>query len=294
MTALWHVEMPDGRRRWATGPVEDGPSHFLEAGLGLATLLADDGPSLADLDARTSSEPVPADTRVIAPVDRQEVWAVGVTYLRSRDARIEESKHAPDHYDRVYDAQRPELFFKSTPERVRGPGEAICVREDSSWDVPEPELALAVAADGAVVGYLVGDDVSSRSIEGQNPLYIPQAKIFTGGCALGPCIVPAAQVGSLDELRIALEVHRDGASVYRDEVSVADLKHRPADLASWLTRGLDFPHGVMLMTGTAIVPPVEFTLTPGDEVEITITGLGRLHNPVELLATGPAPSDEEG
>ena len=293
MTALWHVEDPEGQPRWAVGSVDTGPSRWLERSLSLGTLLAVGGPSLDELDELPTEGSVPAGARVLAPVDVQEVWAAGVTYLRSRDARMEESRHAPDHYDRVYDAQRPELFFKSTSDRVRGPGEAICVREDSSWDVPEPELATVIDAAGEVRGYLVGNDVSSRSIEGENPLYIPQAKIFTGGCALGPCIVPEQQVGPLDELRIGLEVRRSGDAVYEDEVSVADLKHPPTILAGWLTAALDFPSGVILLTGTAIVPPSDFTLTPGDEVAITISGLGRLHNPVELLATGPAPSDEE-
>lgn len=290
MTALFRIET-DGGRRWARGSAADGPTELLAEDVTLAVLLGPDGPALSDLGTLPGAGVVPADARIVAPVDAQEVWAAGVTYRRSRDARMEES-HAPDHYDRVYDAERPELFFKATPQRVRGTGEPIGVREDSTWDVPEPELGVVIDSAGKVVGYVLGDDVSSRSIEGANPLYLPQAKVYDGSCSLGPCIVPIAAAPEHTAMRIQLRVSRDGQDVYRDEVRVDDLRHAPQTLADWLFRGMPFPHGAVLLTGTAIVPPNEFTLRPGDEVEISVDGLGVLRNPVELVHTGPAPASD--
>ncbi len=286
MTALWQIEGPDGPR-WARGEADIGPVELLPEGVTLAALLAAEGPGLSDIDSMTSGGPVLSNAPLRAPVDQQEIWAAGVTYLRSRDARMEESKHAPDHYDRVYEAERPELFFKSTPDRVRAPDAAVAVREDSKWNVPEPELAAVIAADGEVVGYAIGDDVSSRTIEGENPLYLPQAKVYSGSCAIGPCIVPRDQAPELDQMQISLTVEREDETIYRDEVAVADLRRHPTVLAEWLFRGLSFPSGAILLTGTAIVPPSDFTLTPGDQIEMSITGLGVLRNQVELLRTGP-------
>ncbi len=291
MTALWKLDL-DGTSRWARGTA-DGPTELLAEDVTLTGLLQADGPSVADIDDLPGAGEVPSDARVLAPVDDQEVWAAGVTYLRSRDARKEESA-APDHYDHVYDAERPELFFKATPQRVRGVGEPIGVREDSEWDVPEPELGVVLDVAGQVVGYVIGDDVSSRSIEGENPLYLPQAKVYDGSCSLGPCIVPVDAAPTLSDMRIELTVSRDGEVVYRDQVSVDDLRHEPGVLGSWLYRSMPFPSGAVLLTGTAIVPPSEFTLTPGDEVAISIEGLGTLHNPVELVATGPATTAGKG
>lgn len=290
MAALWKLDV-DGEDRWARGDVDDGPTELLAVEVTLAGLLDAPGPTLAALDELPGAGPVPASAHLLAPVDRQEVWAAGVTYRRSRDARMQEST-APDHYDRVYAADRPELFFKSTPERVCGPEQPIGVREDSTWDVPEPELAAVVDPAGRVAGYVIGDDVSSRSIEGDNPLYLPQAKVYHGSCALGPCIVPVDQAPELAAMRIALQVSRDEETVYRDEVRVDDLRHAPEELASWLYRAMPFPAGAILLTGTAIVPPDDFTLAPGDVVEISIPGLGTLRNPVELVATG-RPRDED-
>lgn len=286
MAALWKLDV-DGVIRWARGSVDDGPTELLADDVTLSGLLDATEPTLGTIDELPGDGPVPTAARIVAPVDRQEVWAAGVTYRRSRDARMQEST-APDHYDRVYAADRPELFFKSTPERVRGPEQSIGVREDSTWDVPEPELAVVVDAAGRVAGYVVGNDVSSRSIEGDNPLYLPQAKVYQGSCALGPCIVPVDAAPELAAMRIALQVARDGVTIYRDEVRVDDLRHEPEDLASWLYRAMPFPAGAILLTGTAIVPPNDFTLMPGDLVEISIPGLGTLLNPVELVATGPS------
>ncbi len=284
MTALFQIQLHDGPR-WARGTAEAGPLQLLESDVTLEALLGPTGPTLADLDTLASDGPVPPGVTVLAPVDAQEVWAAGVTYLRSRDARMEEST-APDHYDLVYAADRPELFFKSTPQRVRGVGQEIGVRNDSAWDVPEPELGVVIDAAGIVVGYVLGNDVSSRTIEGENPLYLPQAKVYDASCAIGPCIVPIAQAPDLSAMLIELRVNRAGSVVYRDQVRVDDLRHAPQTLADWLYLGLPFPSGAILLTGTAIVPPNDFTLTAGDVVEISVDGLGILMNPVKLVATG--------
>lgn len=292
MTALFHVQLPDGPR-WARGTADGGPLELLAADLTLEGLLGPNGPTLADVADLPSVGPVPAGATMLAPVDAQEVWAAGVTYLRSRDARMEEST-APDHYDQVYAADRPELFFKSTPQRVRGVGQEIGVRKDSDWDVPEPELGVVIDAAGVVVGYVLGDDVSSRTIEGENPLYLPQAKLYDASCALGPCIVPIAHAPALADMLIELRVSREGSVVYRDQVRVDDLRHTPQALADWLYLGMPFPSGAILLTGTAIVPPNDFTLTAGDLVEISVDGLGTLTNPVKLVATGQVDSHRKG
>jgi 2-dehydro-3-deoxy-D-arabinonate dehydratase len=216
---------------------------------------------------------------VLAPVAGQEVWAAGVTFERSRVARMEESGQV-DFYDKVYTAARPELFPKAAPGRTRGPGEAIGIRIDSDWNVPEPELGLVADAAGRLVAYTVGDDVSSRSIEGENPLYLPQAKVYTGSCALGPALVPAADAPPLAALRILLTVRRGGANLYSDAVPLSDMRRMPDELLRWLFAAMDFPVGVVLLSGTSIVPPPDFTLRPGDEVEVDVPGIGTLINPV--------------
>jgi 2-dehydro-3-deoxy-D-arabinonate dehydratase len=227
---------------------------------------------------------IPANTVTFkAPIDRQEVWAAGVTYLRSRDARMEESSQR-DVYDRVYDADRPELFLKATPNRVSGPGEAIAIRGDSGWDVPEPELAILVNAHGELVGYTIGNDVSSRSIEGENPLYLPQAKVYSRCAALGPAVVTVDELPNVSNLEIQLTIRRDGKQLFQDSTATSQL-HRPlSDLMEYLQRDNEFPAGVFLMTGTGIVPPSEFTLQDGDEVTIRIEGIGSLVNPVIRLS----------
>jgi 2-dehydro-3-deoxy-D-arabinonate dehydratase len=225
--------------------------------------------------------PLADDARLLAPLDAQEVWAAGVTYERSKVARMEESEAGGDFYDLVYAAERPELFLKATPGRVVGPDAPIRVRRDSTWDVPEPELTLVIAASGAIVGYTIGNDVSSRSIEGENPLYLPQAKVFDGGCALGPVIALADGDGPDPRaLPIRMTIRREGETVYSGETSTARMRRTPEDLAGFLFRELGFPTGVFLMTGTGIVPPDDFTLRPGDVVEITLEGIGTLTNVV--------------
>lgn len=217
----------------------------------------------------------------LAPLVSQEVWAAGVTYYRSRDARMEESKEAGggDFYAKVYDADRPELFFKATPHRTVGPGGTVRVRRDSRWNVPEPELAVAVNREGRIFGYTICNDMSSRDIEGANPLYLPQAKVYDGSCALGPGLLLAA--GPLPAAtEIGLEIRRAGDVVFGGRVALTQLKRPPEDLVGWLLRDNSFPRGCYLSTGTGIIPPPEFSLQPGDEVRITIPPVGTLVNPV--------------
>lgn len=227
----------------------------------------------------------PAPVTLLAPVDGlTEVWAAGVTYLRSRDARIEES-HEPDVYDRVYGADRPELFFKSAAWRVCGPDAPIGIRADSPLNVPEPELALLVTASGEIAGYTVCDDVSSRSIEGENPLYLPQAKVYNGSCALGPSVLFAEDAPS--SFAISCSVSRGSSVVFSGTTSTSQLARPLPDLARWLYSSLDFPAGAVLSTGTGIVPDMSFTLEPGDVVSISISGIGTLSNPVVRLPLTP-------
>jgi 2-dehydro-3-deoxy-D-arabinonate dehydratase len=218
---------------------------------------------------------------ILAPVVSQEVWAAGVTYYRSRTARIEESKATGGGtcYERVYDAERPELFFKATGRRVVGPGQAVRIRSDAKWSVPEPELAILINADGAIVGYTIGNDMSSRDIEAENPLYLPQAKIYDGSCALGPCVLLSDQPPP-SKTFIQLEIVRKGKTVFAGRTTLAELKREPDDLAEFLFRDNSFPHGVFLLTGTGIVPEDEFTLSRGDTIRIGIDGIGTLENSV--------------
>jgi 2-dehydro-3-deoxy-D-arabinonate dehydratase len=282
--ALWRV-LAGGEYRLARGPAGQGPQELLPASRTIDGLLGGASGELAAAMNGPAAGPVPQHARIAAPIGSQEVWAAGVTYKRSRDARVLESG-TPDPYERVYRAERPELFLKAAPGRVRGPGEPVGIRDDSTWDVPEPELAVVADRSGQIVGYLNGNDMSSRSIEGENPLYLPQAKIYTGSCAVGPCLATPDELPDLVSLLVSLRVVRDGAEVFSDTVKVADLNRRPDDLMRWLFRALDFPVGVVLLTGTAIVPPPTFTLRAADEVIIATTGLGELRNTVEVI--GPA------
>ncbi|MGI6366999.1 MAG: fumarylacetoacetate hydrolase family protein [Anaerolineae bacterium] len=221
---------------------------------------------------------------LLAPIDRQEVWACGVTYEMSRSARMRESRE-PTIYEKVYDAERPEIFFKATPQRVVGPGEAVGIRADSTWDVPEAELTLLVTPALEIVGYTVGNDMSSRSIEGENPLYLPQAKVYDRCCALGPVVVLAEAVDPLN-LPITCRIEREGATVFSGETHTR-LIHRPlAELIHYLGRCNTFAAGVLVMTGTGVVPPDTFTLREGDTISLTIGQLGTLTNPVTVLPIG--------
>jgi 2-dehydro-3-deoxy-D-arabinonate dehydratase len=284
--ALWRVEV-DGRPRLARGPAAGPrPTELLDAGATVDGLLGGDPGALAGLLEGPAAGPVPEGARLLPPVGRQPVWAAGVTFARSRDARLEESAGL-DAYDKVYLAERPELFLKALPGAARGPGEPIGVRADSSWDVPEPELAVVADRHGRIVAYSIGNDVSSRSIEGENPLYLPQAKIYRGSCALGPCLVPVAEAPAPAAMHITLAIERDGAELFRDVCSVGDMKRTLPELVDWLWRGQELPLGAVLLSGTSIVPPPELTLRPGDQVAIAISGLGELRNPVELVDTAP-------
>ena len=218
---------------------------------------------------------------LLAPVDgRTEVWAAGVTYERSRDARMLESEKSADIYDLVYAAERPELFFKSAAWRVRGPGAPVSVRADSDVNVPEPELAVVLNSAGEVAGYTICNDMSSRSIEGENPLYLPQAKVYLGGCAVGPWITPAWEIPDPYDLTIGLTISRAGIVAWEGSAPTARLHRRIDELAAYLFREDDFPEGAVLSTGTSLVPDLPFTLRAGDKVSITISGIGVLTNPV--------------
>ena len=216
---------------------------------------------------------------LLKPTDNQEVWAAGVTYERSRIAREEESAGS-GIYDRVYSAARPEIFFKATPSRTVGPGEGVAIRVDASWNVPEPELALVVNQQLELVGFTVGNDMSSRDIEGENPLYLPQAKMYARCCALGPLIALRDSIGDPTNLPIKLEILRKGAIAFAAETNTRRIVRSFADLIGYLGRDNLFPDGVVLLTGTGIVPPDDFTLLAGDEVAISIEGIGTLRNPV--------------
>ena len=218
--------------------------------------------------------------RILAPLDEQEVWGAGVTYERSKVARQEESARGGSFYDQVYRADRPELFFKATPSRVVGPGQPIRVRRDSRWSVPEPELAMVLSPALKLVGFTIGNDVSARDIEGENPLYLPQAKVYDASCALGPCITLTESLPARAEIGIRLEIERGGTPLYQGETSLARMARGFEDLIAWLGRDNQFPNGVVLLTGTGIVPPDEFHLEAGDRVRIIIDGIGTLENPV--------------
>ncbi len=249
----------------------------------MAAILEPSDPSIL-LDQLPRNERLPRlalnEVRLLAPVEKQEVWAAGVTYLRSKKARMDESEFSANAYDRVYEAARPELFFKSLPEKVVGPGETIGIRIDSKWSVPEPELALVLNSRGEVAGYTIGNDMSSRDIEGENLLYLPQAKTYNRSCALGPVI---RMVASEEEARgwaIELEISRRGDKVFEGSTSVGNIRRSFSELSAYLFRSQLFPNGAILLTGTGIVPPDSFTLQKGDIVRIAIDGIGVLENEV--------------
>ena len=221
--------------------------------------------------------------QLLPPVERQEVWAAGVTYLRSKKARMDESEFSATAYDRVYEAERPELFFKALPEKVIGPGGPVGIRRDARWSVPEPELALVLNSLGKVVGYTIGNDMSSRDIEGENLLYLPQAKVYQGSCALGPWIEIGVTETTARDWKIRLEIQRDRRLAFSGETSVGQIKRSFDELAGFLFRSQRFSHGAVLLTGTGIVPPDNFSLQEGDLVQIEITGIGVLRNPVTIV-----------
>ncbi len=219
------------------------------------------------------------ETKILAPISKQEVWAAGVTYLRSRDARMEESKDAggADFYSKVYNAERPELFFKALPHRVAAHSEEVFIRKDSKWNVPEPELALFINSKGNISAYTIGNDMSSRDIEGENPLYLPQAKVYEKSAALGPCLYVCENQISLDA-SISIKIKRGNDVMFEGSIQLNRMKRKFAELAEYLFSEMKFEHGCFLMTGTGIVPPNDFTLNEGDEVEISIDKIGALKN----------------
>jgi 2-dehydro-3-deoxy-D-arabinonate dehydratase len=261
----------------------DGQCRRLPAGATIDALLTAANPHSTADEWFAAGTPAEQPDEVLAPIGTQEVWAAGVTYLRSRDARATESRDsgADVFYDRVYDAARPELFLKATPHRVVGPGGTVRIRTDSEWNVPEPELALVLDHSGRIVGHTIGNDMSSRSIEGDNPLYLPQAKVYRGCCALGPTIVLADQPPASDTV-IEMTIRRGDADVFAGRTTVSQMKRSFEELAEWLFRADDFPSGAFLLTGTGIVPPDDFTLAAGDEIAITMSDVGTLLNRVQL------------
>jgi 2-dehydro-3-deoxy-D-arabinonate dehydratase len=224
-----------------------------------------------------------AGARLLTPVESQEVWAAGVTYLRSKQARMEESEFSANAYDRVYAAVRPEIFFKSVPEKVVSPGDPVGIRSDARWNVPEPELALVMNSSAEIVGFTIGNDMSSRDIEGENLLYLPQAKIYAGSCAVGPWIVIGPTEDEVRQWSIRLEISRAGNRVFDGETQAGKIKRPFKELADYLFRSQRFPNGAILLTGAGVVPPDSFTLEAHDSVRITISGIGVLENPVMVV-----------
>jgi 2-dehydro-3-deoxy-D-arabinonate dehydratase len=277
---LCKVRQADGSV--SVGLFEAGGVKLLDHGGTLSSILhaADPAALVRSLTVRATL-PL-AQAKLLAPVDEQEVWAAGVTYKRSKVAREEESATtgASRFYDLVYTAARPELFFKAPARRVVHPGDAVRIRRDARWSVPEPELALVVSPALKIVGYTIGNDMSSRDIEGENPLYLPQAKFYDGSCSVGPVVTLAGFLPPLAEVAIRLTIRRGTATAFEGSTTLAQM-HRPLEeLVSWLGRETTFPDGVVLLTGTGIVPPDDFTLAVGDEIDIEVTGIGRLSSRV--------------
>jgi len=251
--------------------------HFVN----LAALLAADDVERAAAGLPTTGETIPlSQAKLLPPIDTQEVWAAGVTYKRSQTARMEESEAAASCYDRVYNSPRPEIFFKATPHRVRGTADALRIRRDATWNVPEPELTLVISPSLQIVGFTIGNDMSSRDIEGDNPLYLPQAKMYDQCCGLGPWITLAGSMPAREAIEIELAILRAGKQVFGGQTSVAQMARGFEELVGWLGRDNSFPSGAFLLTGTGIVPDSDFTLQPGDMVNITISGIGTLTNSI--------------
>jgi 2-dehydro-3-deoxy-D-arabinonate dehydratase len=266
------------------GVLTNGRIHFFSAGPVATITHYLDSDELVSLMKKTVDSPTDEvdlnDVKLLAPIDQQEVWAAGVTYKRSRTARMEESESAASCYDRVYESPRPEIFFKATPSRVVGPLNGLRIRSDSNWNVPEPEIAMVINSEKKLVGFTVGNDMSSRDIEGDNPLYLPQAKVYDQCCGLGPAITPVESMPSRKETTIELSIHRQGNEVYTGTTDADEMARSFEELLSWLIRDNSFPDGVIMLTGTGIVPDGNFGLEPGDEVLIHIAGIGTLQNHV--------------
>ena len=282
--ALGKARHPDGSIRMVV--IKGNSARFISPPSGeqsgFATILHSGQPDklAAELFDRSLENVSTEELKWMAPIDRQEVWAAGVTYLRSSEARQRESQGAAVFYDKVYGAERPELFLKATANRVKGPGEEVRFRSDSSWSVPEPEFALVINPSGRIVGLTIGNDMSARDIEGENPLYLPQAKVYRGACSIGPYIILSPSFHSPEEWRLGISIHRNGHEVFAGSTSMDRMKRSPEELVGWLTRELDYPDGAILLTGTGIVPPDDFTLAKGDLVSIRLGEIATLTNPV--------------
>ena len=289
MRIIRYVDQDGGTPRLAA-VTDDERAYALEERdlLALVRRAEKEGISPAEAARRQigGARPVAEDWRtlnLLVPVEAPEVWASGVTYERSKEARNEESQGASGQetvYDKVYQAERPEIFFKSTAARTVGPNRPVCIRSDSSWQVPEPELGLVLDRNGRILGYTVGNDMSCRDIEGENPLYLPQAKIWRRSCAIGPAVRLAETVANPYDLTIELRIYRGGELAVQGSASTGQLKRKLDELVSYLARDNELYDGTVLLTGTCIVPPGRFTLQPGDRIEIEITGIGTLVNPV--------------
>lgn len=277
---LAKVRRPDGSI--AFGALVDGRVHYFGWPATLGELLAAPAPGklAAELLSLSRTSEALDKLALLAPVCHQEVWAAGVTYKRSKIAREEESAGAARFYDKVYTADRPELFLKAAAWRVVGPGGLVRIRKDGKWNVPEPELALVISPALKIVGYTIGNDMSSRDIEGENPLYLPQAKVYDGSCAVGPVVTLAGAMPPLAGVQVKLEIVRGGRPAFEGSTNLGQMARTPENLVEWLGRETSFPHGAVLLTGTGIVPPDEFTLASGDEIRITIDGIGTLGNRV--------------
>jgi 2-dehydro-3-deoxy-D-arabinonate dehydratase len=290
-TQLCKVQLASSEVR--IGTVSDDHVRFLDledyVGMrSLSDILHSDNPAgiAHDLIDDRARNVALRDVTLLPPIDEQEVWAAGVTYKRSQEARERESPGAARFYDLVYSAARPELFFKATADRVVGPGGQLHIRRDSRWTVPEPELALVLSPRLHIVGYTIGNDMSSRDIEGENPLYLPQAKIYDHACSLGPVITLAEAMPSSEHITLRMTIERRGDRVFEGSTAVSAMKRTFAELVDWLGRENSFPHGAILLTGTGIVPPDEFTLEVGDLIAIDVSGIGCLTNRVEQRVGG--------
>ncbi len=292
MSGASHERVCRFRRRNDTGPVrigavnEGGVVDLSAAGITSLTAVLDaaDPAAMVRQARATAGSPLPiADVALLAPVERQEVWAAGVTYLRSKTARMEESDFSATAYDRVYDAPRPEIFFKSVAEKVVGPGDGVGIRGDARWNVPEPELAVVMNSRGDIVGFTIGNDMSSRDIEGENLLYLPQAKVYDRSCGLGPWIVLGCDEAEARGWTVSIRIDRAGREVFSGRTGIDQIKRSFDELAGYLWRSQSFPHGVVLLTGTGVVPDESFTLAAGDRVAITIDGIGALDNGVVVV-----------
>ncbi len=238
---------------------------------------------LTRLAGQTQTRHSIRNVRLLPPIEQQEVWAAGVTYQRSKAARMAESSFSASAYDKVYEAQRPELFFKAMPDKVIAGGDTVGIRKDAHWSVPEPELAMVLNSKGKIVGYSVGNDMSARDLEGENLLYLSQAKVYARSCAIGPFITVGVLEPDVRSWSIHLRIQRGTSVVFQGETSIGQIKRSFTELSSFLFRSQTFPHGAVLLTGTGIVPPEKFTLQAGDNIQITISGIGTLDNSVVLV-----------